>query len=517
MESETLPNAGQRSPSLFTRVRSACVELLFEPTILVLSLLACIGGGIILFNQHRLQSRQIHATTLRDAERYTEALAAFRTLYTAEVVEVVRKAGIEVTHDYQDKERTIPLPATLSMELGRRITEKLPGGMTRLYSAYPFPWRKTTGGLQDDFAKAAWASLNEHPEKPFYRIEEVDGLPSLRYATADLMRRSCVNCHNTHPDTPKKDWNEGDVRGVLEVSFPLAEATSEVQTNLRESFFLMGVMGVLGLVGIAVVIGKLRRTAVNLEQSVRDRTNDLSLANRQLEMANAELKRSNKELDEFAYTASHDLRSPMEAIHNLADWISEDATEVLSDKSAKHLQQMQQRVVRMQKLLDDLLEYSRAGRVPADIVEVETAQLVRETVDMLAMPQYFTVSISEGMPRLVTAKVPLEQVFRNLIGNAIKHHDRDDGRVEVSSEDAAAFVEFSVTDDGPGIAEEFHKQIFQMFEALRPRDQVEGSGMGLAVARKIVENYGGIIKLESSEGSGATFRFTWPKTMSIQG
>jgi signal transduction histidine kinase len=115
------------------------------------------------------------------------------------------------------------------------------------------------------------------------------------------------------------------------------------------------------------------------------------------------------------------------------------------------------------------------------------------------------------MPTFQTPRVPLEQVIRNLVSNAIKHHDRDDGAIEVFSRESGNFYEFAVSDDGPGIPPEFHDRVFQIFQTLKSRDEVEGSGMGLALVKKTVEAHGGNVTLESSGGRGTTFRFTWPK------
>jgi PAS domain S-box-containing protein len=226
-----------------------------------------------------------------------------------------------------------------------------------------------------------------------------------------------------------------------------------------------------------------------------------------------ELERSNKELDEFAYVASHDLRSPLEGIKNLAKWIAEDNDDILPDASKRHLEQMQQRMDRLDLLLSDLLEYSRAGRVHGVIMEVDTANLVADMAAVLSPAAGFQISSHGDMPKLRTARTPLEQVLRNLIDNAVKHHDGEGGTVKVSCRDADEFYEFAVTDDGPGIAPEFHDQIFKLFETLKPRDEVEGSGMGLSVIRKIVESYGGKVTVESPGDRGTTFRFTWPKEM----
>ncbi len=113
--------------------------------------------------------------------------------------------------------------------------------------------------------------------------------------------------------------------------------------------------------------------------------------------------------------------------------------------------------------------------------------------------------------------MPIQQILFNLIGNAIKHHDKKTGCVEVSVEELGNNLQFTVRDDGPGIPSQFHDQIFHMFQTLKPRDQVEGSGMGLAMMRKHIEIAGGKITLESAEGQGCTFRFTWPKQQKIEG
>ncbi|MBL7649909.1 MAG: PAS domain S-box protein [Candidatus Hydrogenedentes bacterium] len=229
----------------------------------------------------------------------------------------------------------------------------------------------------------------------------------------------------------------------------------------------------------------------------------------------ADLERSNRDLDEFAYVASHDLRSPLEGIASLAGWIEEDSGAQLPEDSRRHLGQIRQRVLRLQTLLDDLLQFSRAGRRETGLELVDVAALVQDTISLLNPPPGFRVSTSGNLPRLETFRTPLQQVFQNLMGNAIKHHDRAEGVIEVRAEESERFWTFTVTDDGPGIEPAYHERVFMMFETLRPRDRVEGSGMGLAIIRKLIETYGGEIRLESAGGQGAKFSFTWPKEMSV--
>ncbi len=273
--------------------------LLQDKTILALSVLFGVAVGGLVWHQANQRSRLIESSALQQAARYSDAVAEFRTLYTSEVVATAIDHGLEVTHDFKDKAGAIPLPATLSMLLGNRLAEKQSGGRTRLYSPYPFPWRRETGGLQGDFERDAWEALSKNPDKPFSRFEEIDGRPSLRYATADLMRSSCVHCHNTHPDTPKRGWKEGDVRGILEVSLPMDVAVAQAQTDLHESSFVVIGLFVFGMTCIGIVIARFRRNSTELEQQVVERTKEAQRRACELASANAELKTTVGELREF--------------------------------------------------------------------------------------------------------------------------------------------------------------------------------------------------------------------------
>lgn len=224
-----------------------------------------------------------------------------------------------------------------------------------------------------------------------------------------------------------------------------------------------------------------------------------------------ELERSNKELDDFAYVASHDLKAPLRDIDSLATWIEEDASEILPEESGRHLATIRDRIGRMERLLDDLLRYSRAGRVfhPAEPFEIRA--VIDEVVSVASPPEGFELVVTGDAPQLRAPRVPLELALRNLVQNAIKHHHGDRGRIEIAIAGEGERVSIAVSDDGPGIAPEFHERIFRMFQTLRPRDEVEGSGMGLAVVKKVVEAHGGVVTVESALGSGTTFRFTWPR------
>ncbi len=225
----------------------------------------------------------------------------------------------------------------------------------------------------------------------------------------------------------------------------------------------------------------------------------------------AELARSNEELERFAYVASHDLRAPLRAIDNLATWIAEDEGDALSPSAQNYLARLRSRVRRMETMVEDLLAYSRAGREQHPPTRVDSAALVRDVVEMSSLPAGFVVTADPALPVLQAERVPLATVFRNLVGNAIKHHHRPEaGQVTVSATVNVQWVEFVVADNGPGIDPEYHERIFDIFQTLKSRDEVEGSGMGLAIVKKLVERRGGKIWVQSAPGEGAAFHFTWP-------
>jgi two-component system sensor kinase FixL len=225
------------------------------------------------------------------------------------------------------------------------------------------------------------------------------------------------------------------------------------------------------------------------------------------------LQAANADIEDFAYAASHDLKAPLRVIDNAAKWLEEDLQEHLTGENRENMTLLRGRIRRMEKLLDDLLEYSRIGRSTDEhrYELVSGDALMENILALIAPPAGFMVTVSPGVTEVQFHRMPLQQILMNLVGNAIKHHDRSEGNIEVTLEDCGPHYVFAVKDDGPGIPAQFHAQVFKLFETLKPRDQVEGSGMGLAMVRKHIEVSGGKIELESSAGNGSTFRFTWPK------
>ncbi len=225
----------------------------------------------------------------------------------------------------------------------------------------------------------------------------------------------------------------------------------------------------------------------------------------------AEAERHVHELEQFAYVTSHDLKAPLRGIANLATWLEEDLDDRLTETTREQLGLLRDRVQRMNALIEGLLEYSRIGKAAQTQVNVNSGALLAEVIDSLSPADGFTIEVAENMPTLYTDRLHLSQVFSNLIGNSIKHSKGNPGHVRVTVQDQGEFYEFTVADDGVGIAPEFHDRVFMMFQTLTIHDYGSNTGIGLALVKKIVQEHGGSITLESAAGCGTTFRFSWPK------
>lgn len=224
-----------------------------------------------------------------------------------------------------------------------------------------------------------------------------------------------------------------------------------------------------------------------------------------------ELTSANEELTNFAYVVSHDLKAPLRGIGSLADWLAHDYADKFNDEGKEHMRLLINRVHRMGALIDGILQYSRVGRIKEAVVPVQLDQLIAEVIDLLAVPAHIKVTVMPGMPVVSGEPTRIQQLFHNLVSNAVKYMDKPQGEIEVGWADEGSQWRFHVRDNGPGIAERHFERIFQLFQTLAPRDRVESTGVGLALVKKIVEMYQGRVWLESELGKGTTFYFTLPK------
>lgn len=254
-----------------------------------------------------------------------------------------------------------------------------------------------------------------------------------------------------------------------------------------------------------------------LVQQLQSRAVALKTSNHKLCQAAKLLEERNQELDSFAYIASHDLRAPLRAMANLSSWLEEDISDLIPPENQEQLQLIQTRAQRLDDFITGLLEYSRAGRDSLDPQAINTQTLIESIINNLVIPPAFTVTLPGNTLTITTQELLLQQVLTNLIGNAIKYHDRLDGNIHIEVEETEeALISFSVTDDGPGIDPAYHQKIFDVFQTLESRDIRESTGIGLSIVKKIVARQGGNIRLRSSLGEGSTFTFTWPSEVLLE-
>ena len=245
------------------------------------------------------------------------------------------------------------------------------------------------------------------------------------------------------------------------------------------------------------------------DQTIATQNQQLVATNHTLTHLNEQLQQRNQDLDDFTHTVSHDLKAPLRAINNLSAWIAEDLELPESSEEGQKIALLQSRVTKMNRLIEGLLSYSRVGRTANSLEQVNVGELVREVVDSLDIPKPFEVIVAQEFPTLLTERLPLEQIFSNLISNSYKHHHRENGQVTITAEPQGdRLYRFSVIDDGPGIAPEYQARIFNMFQTLSTAAS-DSTGIGLAIVKKIVERRGGQLELLSERGKGTAFYFTW--------
>ena len=265
-------------------------------------------------------------------------------------------------------------------------------------------------------------------------------------------------------------------------------------------------------------INSMVRLAENISKGkftiVRDNRHDelsalsasLNIMSGKLEKNIHDLESKNEELNKFAYVVSHDLKAPIRGIHNVITWIGEDLSDELSPQLKRYLQIIPQRTQRMEALINGLLDYARINRkTPTELVD--TNLLVHEITQSI-VPRNFTIKI-ENLPEMFTERLKLEQVFANLISNAVKYSKPEKGFIKITGKKIKDYYEFSVKDNGIGIAVEYHQKIFEIFQTLREKNEIESTGVGLAIVKKIIDEHRETINVKSELGIGAEFIFTW--------
>ncbi|SFC31509.1 response regulator [Pseudoalteromonas denitrificans] len=504
-----------------------------------LSIIACIfifGTTLIFFHFKQLNLQLVESITTQSTRQYVEVLKQFRSLYTSEVVNTLSKMGIEISHDYHLKNNAIPLPATLSLLLGEKMGLEGLDVKAKLYSAYPFPWRKKTGGLTGEFEKNAWQQLNLTPDKPYIEIETVEGVLSVRYAIADVMRPACVECHNTHPDTPRIGWKAGDVRGVLEVIEPLTMGVSKVNHIFVEMVSWISVLLLLGFFGFTMTVKRLIKNYQMINQSnkllaieIEERKQaearivqakeNAEFEKQQADLAKEDAISANRAKSTFLANISHEIRTPMNAILGYTQILQRDRQ--LNDDQLHSLSIVGKSGEHLLGLINDILDLSKmeAGATTLNMQSFDLVSLCSTLSDMFKLKAAqkklkwnTTTDLAADALPVLGDEGKIRQILINLIGNAIKFTDKGYVNFSVCCESDNVFS-FEIEDSGIGIASKYQRAVFDAFNQGDVKPEFGGSGLGLTISQKYLKLMGSELKLESEANKGCNFSFHLPLTV----
>lgn len=247
---------------------------------------------------------------------------------------------------------------------------------------------------------------------------------------------------------------------------------------------------------------KLEEELIKARHAAEDDAQKLSAFSKKLEI-------SNETLTDFTYMVSHDIRSPLISLRKILEILNSNPEEEMKTRlTGLVFRQLD----KLEELVKGLLDYARGSQGHDDVETIDLPSVLRDIFELLPSPETFQFEYDSQIEEIEAISVPLQFVLRNLISNAIKYHDREDGLIKVTCAQDDSHYIFSVIDDGPGIAPENHGNIFRAFKRLVSNNQVVGSGLGLAIVQKTIKGYGGDISVHSELGEGARFKFTWPKT-----
>jgi signal transduction histidine kinase len=251
--------------------------------------------------------------------------------------------------------------------------------------------------------------------------------------------------------------------------------------------------------------------ALSVEEERKKAKEVLEKLNTYLKSVVRELRRANKDLEEFAYITAHDLKTPLRGIGTLAEWLSIDYADKLDEQGQQQVKMLTEKAKRADKLVDGVLQYSSAGQLREKLEKLDLNIVLPEIICEIDPPKNIEITFEDKLPVLMCKKTHTKQVLHNLLNNAVIHMDKEKGQIEVGCEEKDGFWQFSVADNGPGIDKKYFKKIFKIFQTLSPSDENKSTGIGLSIAKKIVNIDAGRIWVESEVGKGSTFFFTLPK------
>lgn len=440
---------------------------------------------------YRFEESVLETNSIQDAKLFAQAISSFRTLYTSEVISKVQaNTNLEITHEYKNNPHGIPLPASFSTLVGEEISKNMNGSGIQLYSPYPFPWRKETGGLKDDFQKKAWETFSKKTDVCFYKFVTDGNLKYIRYAVPDLMRESCVHCHNTHAQSPKRGWKTGDLRGILEIKRPVHTVNASITSTINQTMTQLTaiVLAFLGVIYFLII--RLHDTNSRL-----DRNRDLISA-QQEELVHASRLSA---LGEMAGGVAHEINTPLGILKLFTGQLKREIQEVPDvTRMSAVLEKIDQTIDRITKIVEGMRMLSRDGSLDPfhtlsvkEIVE-DVATLVKEK--FRNQDTVFRLQEISSDLKIECRSVEIGQVILNLLNNAYDAvASLSEKWVEIKAQKIDNKIQIIITDSGKGIPKEISSKVFDPF--FTTKEVGKGTGIGLSISNRIIKSHNGTLKI----------------------
>lgn len=492
-------------------------------------LLICIF--ITIFFQS-IAEKQAIQTAINEAKSIAATINLVRKYYTENVVNIVAPLKIKAIHNFSDSSNSIPLPATMTHDLNTLLSST-EGFRINLFSKYPFPFREN-GGIQDAYQEKAYNYLEINKLDSYWEVEEKNDITFVRYSIGDLLTsETCVNCHNTHPESPKTNWKLNDLRGILEVSIPISDNLEAMNRGTIYTVIFITFCLIIILIISEILISKIVKSKEDLEEKI-EKINITEAENRKYYIS---LSDKNAELEQLVYISSHDLRSPLVNIGGFGKEIVSTLEEIdiivkkssMPETERKEIVDLinsdildsftfiNTSIKKMDVLLNGLTAFSRIGRYELILEEIDSNGLfneIFESFEFLIKDHNFTVEINH-LENCYGDYNKLNQLFSNLISNSLRYKDPNkNGLIQINSYANDNEIVFIIKDNGIGINEKNYDDIFKIFRRLNPKDS-DGEGLGLAFVKKIVAKHNGSIRLESKENIGTTFYVSLPNNSEL--
>ena len=479
---------------------------------LIVLLAATIAGSLVYFLN--TQQRKLNVGLMvQSARMQAELLTNVRGFYLKEIVQRVAGSDVTVTHDFRNMEKAIPIPATMTLELSEYLNARSSDITTALVSEYPFPWRQSRQLTQFEnrileeprlLASGEYWELSPGP------------VQVLSYATPIFMDQGCVDCHNSHPDSPKTDWELGDIRGLQIVQIPV----SSMVLNLDFESAL-----VTGLIVLITFTATLALLFLN-HRAFRARVL-LERRNRELALAREKADEASRAKTDFLANMSHEIRTPLNGVIGMMQTLEPSQ---FDEQTRETLSLMGRSARSLRTIVNNILDISKIEARKAEVraTEFNIINLINDLADRYAVSfsgekTKLVIDIDPDLPSWIIGDGDkVEQILSNLMSNARKFTDRGEvclaakfHRSRQMDSTNTLWIEFKVSDTGMGISPEQVERLFTPFfqaDTTLTRNH-EGTGLGLAIVRELSVLMGGTVDVDSHPGQGSAFTVTLPFTL----